>query len=121
MKTVLTIFLLITINISFSQIEKLKGNWVSDINEFISIKDTLKSENWITNSHLRNENFYLSLKNDIISFQSRYYFSDNMEKMYTNRYDLKILKLNDSILIIKPSSKNSISFFGKDKPLKFIR
>lgn len=121
MKTLITLFFLVTINISFSQIEKLKGNWVSEHNEFISIKDTLTSENHVTNRLLRNENFYLSLKDETISFQSRYFYSNNLEKMYTNKYNLKILTLNDSTLVVKPSSKNAISFFETEKPIKFVK
>ncbi|OHT47039.1 DUF6438 domain-containing protein [Flavobacterium tructae] len=121
MKVLIVLVFLIVSNFSFGQIEKLKGDWVSEDNEFISIKDTMTTANYLTNKRLSNDDFYLSLKDDTISFQSRYFYSDNLKKMYTDRYDLKILTLNDSTLIVVPSSKNSISFFETEKPIKFIK
>jgi hypothetical protein len=121
MKVQTTIFFLLIFNFSFCQLEKIKGNWLSENNELISIKDTLKSENYITNSNLRTDNFYLHLNKETISFQSRYFYSGDLEKMYTDKYDLKILELNDSILIVKPSSEKSISYFQKSIPIKLIK
>ena len=40
MKVLIVLVFLIVSNFSFGQIEKLKGDWVSEDNEFISIKDT---------------------------------------------------------------------------------
>ena len=114
------LFLIIT-NLSFGQLPKIKGNWISENNEMISIKDTLKSENYITNSSLKSENFYLSLNKEVISFQSRYFYSGDMKKMYTDKYDLQVLEINDSIMVVKPSTKKSISFFDKSTPIKFVK
>lgn len=121
MRVLMVSIFLITVNFSFSQIEKLKGNWVSEQNEFLSINDTLTRANYLTNRFLRDDDFYLSLKDETISFQSRYYYSDNLKKLYTDKYDLKILTLNDSALVVVPSSKNSISFFETEKSIKFTR
>ena len=69
----------------FGQFEKIKGNWISINNEMLSIQDSIKSDNYLTNMELQNDKFYLELNVDTISFQSRYYLSsDDYKKLHTN-------------------------------------
>jgi hypothetical protein len=116
-------FLLLTIflvsNLSFSQIEKLKGNWISEDNEMISIVENPNEKNSLT-SKISNDDFYLKIISDTLSFQSKYFTSsDNYKKMITDKYDLKIIELSDSLLIVKPVSKFSKKFFNSEKIIIF--
>ncbi|MBF0694899.1 MAG: hypothetical protein IR153_07575 [Flavobacterium sp.] len=122
MKKIITLIFLLNYIYSFSQIELLKGKWITDDNEMIVISDTLKSENFLGNLDLRSDNFYVRLIKDTISFQSRFYSStENYKKLHTVRYDLKIININDSILTVIPVSKNSQKFFKKEKSITFIK
>ena len=120
-QTIVFIFLLLISELSFGQFEKLSGNWISDKNEMISIQDSVKSNNYITNSKSRNDNFYLEILGDTISLQSRYYTSeDDFEKMITDRYDFKILEITDSTFTAKPITKFSKNFFLTDTSITFL-
>lgn len=107
---------------SYGQFQGIKGNWVSDKNEMLSIQDTLNSNNYITNSNWRNNNFYLEILNDTISFQLRYYTSaDDFEKLIIDPYDFKILELTDSTLTVNPITKFSKNFMASDDPILFTK
>jgi len=115
------IFLIIILycNFSFSQIKEFKGKWISDENEMISFNSEYDNQSSLT-SKIRSDDFYLEVNNDTLSFQSRYYTSDDdYKKMIVDKYDFKILKINDSLLTIKPISKFAITFFGNDNPIVF--
>ena len=109
---------------SYGQLNKFKGIWITPAQELIQITDTgdLKNDNYLSNSKLSDENFELYIYGDILSFQKKYYSSGtNYERLYVDRYDLKIIKSNDTSLIVRPVSSFSKKFF-QDKPqLKFIR
>lgn len=88
----------------------------------ISISDTLESNNYLTNQHLRSDNYYLEILQDTISFQHRYYSSsENYNKLHILKYDMKIVEQNDSILIIKPIGDHTKRFFQKSEPIKFVK
>ena len=117
MKKILLLTLIIFYNISFGQFENLKGNWVSEENEMISIVGNEKST---LTSKINSDDFYLKIKSDTLSFQSKYYTSsDNYKKVIIDRYDLKILDLNDSLLVVKPISNFSKEFFGSENIITF--
>jgi len=119
MRKILLLTLFLVSNLSFSQIEKLKGNWISEDNEMISLIENLDKKYALT-SKTRNDDFYLEIISDTLSFQSRYYTSDDdYKKMITDKYDLKIIELNDSLLIIKPASKFSKNFFNSENIIIF--
>lgn len=119
MKKILLIIIFFFSYSGFGQIEKLKGNWISEENEMIFIVDTLKSENILIGKN-GNDNFYLEIFSDTLSFQSRYYTSaDNNKKLHTKRFDIIIIELNDSLLIAKPSSTLSENFFGTKSSITF--
>ena len=121
MKNILLLFLIIS-NLTFSQKKDLVGNWISENNEMIAISAYNKDEKQtLTNSKLKNEKFYLEILNDTLSFQDKYYSSsENYEKLHIIQYNLKILKLTDSILIVKPVSRASKKFFNTSNSIKFI-
>jgi len=117
------VLLFLTIsNLAFSQKKELVGNWISDNNEMIAISaDDKVEKQTITNSKLRNQQFYLEIFKDTLSFQDKYYSSsENYEKLHVIQYNLKILKLTDSVLIAKPVSRASRKFFNTSDPIKFI-
>jgi len=117
MKKILLLILVLFYNLSFGQLEKLKGTWISEENELISIVE--KNSSKLT-SKINSNDFYLKIKSDTLSFQSKYYTSaDNYKKMIVDRYDLKILNLNDSLLIAKPISNFSKEFFGSENIITF--
>ncbi|WP_373057629.1 DUF6438 domain-containing protein [Zunongwangia sp. H14] len=117
------VFLFLTIsNFAFGQKKDLVGNWISNKNEMIAISasDEVQKQT-ITNAALRNEEFYLEILDDTLSFQDKYYSSsENYEKLHIIPYNLKILQLTDSILLVAPVSKASVKFFNTDKPIKFV-
>lgn len=120
MRKILIFYLFFSIQ-TFGQFEKLKGNWISNKNEMLSIQDSINSNNYLTNNELQERGLYLEINNDTISLQERYYLSsDNYKKMYVNRYDLKIIKHTDSLLAIEPVSKLSKNLFKNKKQLTFI-
>ena len=90
----------------------------------MQIEDTgdLKNGNYLSNSKLSDDNFELYIFKDTLSFQKQYYSSaTNYKKLYVDRYDLKIIKLTDTTIELKPVSKFSKTFF-QDKPkLVFTR
>ncbi|CAM1333015.1 DUF6438 domain-containing protein [Tenacibaculum aestuariivivum] len=119
MKKLIPLILFFSLNIGFSQTNELKGKWISDDNEMISFNSEYDNKSSLT-SKITSDDFYLEVFNDTLSFQSRYYTSaDDYKKMITDRYDFKIEKMTDSILIIKPISKFSINFFGNSNPVTF--
>jgi len=121
MRKFVLLFLTIS-NFAFSQKKELVGNWVSDNNEMIAISSNDKVEKQtITNSKLRNQQFYLEIFKDTLSFQDKYYSSsENYKKLHIIQYNLKVLKLTDSVLIVEPVSRASRKFFSTSDPIKFI-
>ncbi len=117
MKNILLLTLALFYNSSFGQLEKLKGTWISEENELISI---VENGNSSLKSKINNDDFYLKITSDTLSFQSKYYTSaDNYKKMVVDRYDLKIINLNDCLLVVKPISKFSKAFFGLENTITF--
>jgi hypothetical protein len=71
---------------------------------------------------IRDEGMALFIYGDTLSFQKRYYSSaTNYEKLYVDRYDLKVLKFNDTSLIVKPVSKLSKKFLQNRGEINFVR
>ncbi|MFB6344045.1 DUF6438 domain-containing protein [Saccharicrinis sp. FJH62] len=115
------LFLILTIFISetlFSQGIEIKGTWLDNDNNLISIRDT--SDDYYLNIISTNFNdyeTYLVIKDKVLSFQKRYFIVTNIEeyKYKVECYNLKILKRTDSTLVIKTINKNSRQFFEKKK------
>ncbi|GGG32218.1 DUF6438 domain-containing protein [Bizionia arctica] len=116
MKKLLLLILILTFNLSFSQIEELKGKWISEQNEAISIIDTLDSFNGIM-SETKYDYFLLKIKSDTLIFKPWHNSSDNNIQ---NRFELKLIDVNINSLTIQPISKLSIDFFKKEEPITFI-
>lgn len=122
-KRILVLFICLSA-ICRGQINKLKGTWITKDQELILIKDSTSSENdnRLGNKILNEENFEFKIYGDTLSFQKQYTSSrTNYEKMYVDRYDLKIVSLSDTFLVVKPISKHSISFFNNKSVIKFKR
>jgi hypothetical protein len=113
---ILTLILLCG-TIALAQPEKLKGIWISSQLEMVEILHTGRdSVNYISNRELKEDFFYLFIYGDTLSFQSIYTRSStNHEVEYVDRYDLKIISSNDSVLVLEPVSDFSKAFFW-DKP-----
>ena len=117
-------FLLFFIQSCSSQkkLEELKGRWISSNNEMLIINDFEKSQNFLLNKEFEENNYYIEILKDTISFQHRYYTSDdNFEKLFADKYNLKILKFSDSVLKVIPVSNLSQDFFSTKKPINFYK
>lgn len=107
---------------SFAQLNILKGNWISDDHETISINDTISMSNSLINNDLVIEDFYLQIKTDTLSFQQNYYDRANDEvTLKRTLFDFKIIESNDSLLFLKPVTENAQNFFKKSTVIKFKR
>lgn len=109
---------------SFGQFGKLKGIWVTPTQDLLMVDDTayLNIRNYLSNSKLEEKNFLLFLYGDTLSFQSHYTSSKTDFKVeYIDRYDFKILKVTDSILIVKPTSKLSKDFYQNKEQITFTK
>src|SRR5690349_1364367 len=112
-RLLISLFLFIWINGS-GQINKYIGTWISSQQDCMVIQDTI---NKYDNSNMlcsitRDEGMALFIYGDTLSFQKRYYSStSNYEKLYIDRYDLKIIMFNDTTMIVKPVSTLSKKFF----------
>lgn len=118
LKTLLFISSFLIWTSSYGQLAKFKGIWITPAQELMQIEDTgdLKNDNYLSNSKLSDENFELYIYGDTLSFQKRYYSSaTNYEKLYVDRYDLKVIKSNDTSFVVRPVSAFSKKFF-QDKP-----
>lgn len=118
MKTLLiaTILSLVTfqVRIAFAQPEVLKGTWISAEQDLIEILHTGRDSdfNYLSNQLLNEDTFTLLIFNDTLSFQHIYTSSFTQFKIeYTDRYDLKVVNVNDSILIVRPVSDFSKQYF----------
>ena len=119
----LTLILLLLCNrITLAQPEKLKGIWISSQLEMIEILHTGKdSVNYMCSRELKENFFFLFIHGDTLSYQSRYTASSTHNQVeYVDRYDLKIITCNDSILVVEPISDFSKAFFW-DKPSITLR
>lgn len=109
---------------SFAQLNKLQGEWVTSAHELIYISDTTTNsvENYLKNSQLQHNNFNLFIYGDTLSFQAPFYFKKDFNNMtYHDRYDLKIINLTDTTLVLIPVSDFSRAFFKTDEQLIFKR
>jgi hypothetical protein len=99
--------------ITFAQPVILKGTWVTVEQDLIEILDTGRvSANHLSNKLLKDDFFHLYIFHDTLSFQHIYTSSLTQFKIeYTDRYDLKIVSCNDSILILRPVSNFSKEYF----------
>lgn len=124
MKRVLTIALIICFSNSYGQIDRLKGIWVTKSNELIEIKDTKNSYDNFNTIDANGFNLGLNvfLYGDTLSFQNYHYsYSGNSTGMVTDRYDLLILKNNDTSLVVRPITELSSFLFSDKKELTFTK
>lgn len=107
-----------------AQLNNYIGTWITPENELIEIRDTTNkygNSNHI-GTKLRDEGMSIYLLDDTLSFQERYYSSaTNFKKLYIKRYDLRVIKLTDSVLAVEPVSDLSQIFFKQKKELTFTR
>jgi hypothetical protein len=121
MRSILAIITIFSFTSSIGQFQKLKGHWISEKNEFISVIDTTNSVNHLSNENLSSNAFYLRTAGDNLIFQIHYYSpKDKFTTLYQD-YVLKILTVNDSVLVAKPMSKHSKDFFHTEEPIHFKR
>lgn len=107
--------------VAFAQPQELKGIWISSQLEMIEILHTGRdSINYMSNRELKEDFFYLFIHGDTLSFQSMYTASSTPQAERVDRYDLKVISSNDSILVVEPISDFSKAFFW-DKPAITLR
>jgi hypothetical protein len=108
---------------SLAQISLLKGTWINLSSELILIHDTipLDNSNYLENNG-KNKDLLLYIYGDTLSFQDQYYSSsDNFEKLIVDRYDFKLLSYTSESIVVRPVSKLSKSFFGKETNMTFTK
>lgn len=98
---------------AFAQPKLLKGTWISAEQDLIEILNTGRdSVNYLSNKLLNEERLHLFISGDTLSFQQIYTSSFTQFKIeYTDRYDLKVVSLDDSILVVRPVSDLSKTYF----------
>lgn len=124
MKTIIYLLFVYLINIGCSRYEAIKGTWISAEQDCIKIQDTLnKYYNSNTIGTIKGDaSKDLFIYGDTLSFQSRYYSSEtNYEKLYIERYDLKIISLTKKELIVEPISSLSKDLFHNRKRIELIK
>jgi hypothetical protein len=123
MRLILYILAFLFGTISFAQLSLLKGTWINSTNDLILIHDTVSfdNSNYLENKR-GNKDFLLYLFGDTLSFQDQYYSSrNNCEKLYIDRYDLKIISCTEKSIVIRPVSDLSQSFFGHETEMTFTK
>ncbi|MCF0057152.1 hypothetical protein [Dyadobacter sp. CY356] len=102
-------------SVCLAQPRTLKGTWISTEQDLIEILTTRRdSINFISNKLLQEDRFHLFIFSDTLSFQDIYTSSSTQFKTEnTDRYDLKIISCNDSILVVSPISDLSKKYFQK--------
>jgi len=115
--TTLLALMISSCSVCFAQPEILKGTWISVEQDLIEIITTGRdSVNFFSNKLLQEDRFHLFIFSDTLSFQDIYTHSSTKFKIeYTDRYDLKVISCNDSILIVRPVSDLSKKYF-QDRP-----
>jgi hypothetical protein len=118
--SLLALLLFLSSRPSFAQPEMLKGTWITAEQDLIEILEVGRtSSNYMSNKLLNENHFHLFVFGDTLSFQHIYTNSLTQFKVeYIDRYDLKIVSCSDSILIIRPVSKFSKTFFQNRPVLK---
>jgi hypothetical protein len=108
---------------SYAQVARVRGTWITPEQECLAIVDTGKSaENYISNTDLRDEQLGLELINDTLSFQRHYTSSRTQFKVqHLDRYDLKLIRLTDTVMVVEPASSFSKGFFNGRDRLTFTR
>ncbi len=121
----IVIFLLLVFSLpAIGQKEKLIGTWITPAQEFLQVWDTT---NYFDNSSTlgngeEDEGMTLIRMGDTLSFQKRYYSSATDYKvLYVDRYDLLIIRSNDTEIVVKPVSELSSRFFKNKSSIKFVR
>lgn len=102
----------------------LKGSWLTDANEQLFITDITSNEydNHFSKPRYHAEYFRLYIVGDTLSFRNSYTSSrTNYKVRYVDRYDLKIIKFTDSLLVVSPASDFSKNYFNNQQQLRFHR
>lgn len=124
MKTIIYILFVYLIHIGCSRYETLKGTWISAEQDCIKIQDTINKyyNSNIIGTIMGDASKDLFIYGDTLSFQSRFYSSEtNYEKLYIERYDLKIISLTKKELKVEPISSLSKEFFHNRKRIVLIK
>lgn len=139
---ILFIFFLFNLTLIKSQSNNYTGNWITQNSEMMIISDSKFGVNYLSNLDIDRQFDYIKIINDTISFlqhnsttgvydtynKSSYnkieqpkksIFFKNFER--SDRYDFKILRSSDSILVLKPISEFSKTFFNNTETLKFVK
>lgn len=123
-KTLIIFILLLVVSNCMCQLNRFVGTWISKSNDFIEIRDTTKknsSSNYL-GVNGRDHRMSVFLFEDTLSFQERFYSSrTNYKKLYIKRFDLKVIKHNDTSLVVKPVSNLSSKLFKNRDEILFTK
>lgn len=124
MKPVLLFFIFFFFSHLYSQLNELKGIWVSSELDCIAIRDiTNKYDDSNTLGIAdKDQSVNVFLYGDTLSFQKKYYTSEsNFTKEMIDSFNLIIISSNEKYLTLKPISTLAKKFFNNRKKIKFIK
>ena len=125
MKTAFIVLSCLIYSNVFGQLDKLRGTWITDTLDGMTIYTSTdgmyhSSIEPAEKNHF--QDYELFEYGDTLSFQNRYYSSEtNYKQLYIDRYDLIVVKITDSTLLLRPCSELSQKFYGSKSEIKFIK
>lgn len=124
MKFVSFLLLVFSSSVLFSQLNELRGVWISNTSAIVAIRDVdndLEDGN-IIGKNTKEISLNVFLKGDVLSFQKKYYTEEsNFTQMMVDSFDLKIISKDQKTLVLKPSSSLAKKFFKTSKKISFIK
>jgi hypothetical protein len=105
--------------IANGQFENLKGDWVSQNGDIISIGDEDYLNNTLINKSEKIRFLKLLYFSNTITLQSISISKAQKNTKIINEFNFEVLKLSEEELILKPTSKWSQSFFNKMDTITF--
>ncbi|WP_093245374.1 hypothetical protein [Psychroflexus halocasei] len=97
----------------------IKGEWVSDHNQVIVIKQWANShDNYLVKSNGEELEVLLVIDEEILSFQNNYFKGS---KFYNDQYNFHLKDVTKNKLVLKPTSALAKSYFKSDHKIEFIK
>jgi hypothetical protein len=119
MSKTLTLLLLLLWHFGFGQIGNLKGDWVSQNGDIISIGDEDYLNNTLSNQSEKLRYLKLIYVANTIAFQSISISKTQKNTKIINEFNFQVLKHSEEELILKPTSNWSQSFLNSKDTITF--